>query len=56
LVREYQGVEHRVTVRADDYEYQGRAFRSLSSIARAITGTRWNGLVFFGLKNRRGAA
>ena len=56
LVREYQGVEHRVTVRSDDYEYQGRAFRSLSSIARAITGTRWNGLVFFGLKNRRGAA
>jgi hypothetical protein len=56
LVREYQGVEHRVTVRADDYEYQGRGFRSLSAIARAITGTRWNGLVFFGLKNRRGAA
>jgi hypothetical protein len=56
LVREYQGVEHRVTVRSDDYEYQGRAFRSLSSIARAVTGTRWNGLVFFGLKNRRGAA
>ena len=56
LVREYQGVEHRVTVRSDDYEYQGRAFRSLSAIARTITGTRWNGLVFFGLKNRRGAA
>ncbi len=56
LVREYQGVEHRVTVRSDDYEYQGRAFRSLSAIARAITGTRWNGLVFFGLKNRQGAA
>jgi len=56
LVREYQGVEHRVTVRADDYEYQGRGFRSLSAIARAITGTRWNGLVFFGLKSRRGAA
>ena len=56
LVREYQGVEHRVTVRADDYEYQGRGFRSLSAIARAITGTRWNGLVFFGLKSRQGAA
>ena len=56
LVREYQGVEHRVTVRADDYEYQGRGFRSLSAIARTITGTRWNGLVFFGLKNRQGAA
>ena len=56
LVREYQGVEHRVTVRADDYEYQGRMYRSLSAIARAISGTTWNGLVFFGLKNRRGAA
>jgi hypothetical protein len=56
LVREYQGIEHRVTVRADDYEYQGRGFRSLSAIARAITGTRWNGLVFFGLKSRQGAA
>ena len=37
-------------------EWQGRPYRSLSAIARAITGTRWNGLVFFGLKSRRGAA
>jgi hypothetical protein len=53
LIREYQGVEHCVTVRDDGYEYQGRPYKSLSAIARAITGTRWNGLLFFGLKNRR---
>ena len=53
LIREYQGVEHCVTVRDEDYEYQGRPYKSLSAIARAITGTRWNGLVFFGLRNRR---
>jgi Protein of unknown function (DUF2924) len=53
LIREYQGVEHCVTVRDDDFEYQGRPYNSLSAIARAITGTRWNGWVFFGLKNRR---
>ena len=55
LVREYQGVEHTVTVLADGYEWQGRPYRSLSAIARAITGTRWNGLVFFGLKSQRSA-
>ncbi len=51
LIREWQGVEHCVTVRADDFEYQGRPYQSLSSIARTITGTKWNGLVFFGLKH-----
>jgi len=54
LIREWQGVEHSVTVRDGDYEYQGRPYRSLSSVARAITGTRWNGWIFFGLKNQRG--
>jgi hypothetical protein len=52
LIREYQGVEHCVTVRDDDFEYQGRPFKSLSAVARAITRTRWNGLVFFGLKRQ----
>jgi hypothetical protein len=52
LIREYQGVEHSVTVRNEDFEYQGRPYKSLSAIARTVTGTRWNGLVFFGLKNR----
>lgn len=51
LVREWQGVEHCVTVRHDDFEYLGRPYKSLSSVARAITGTKWNGWVFFGLKN-----
>lgn len=54
LVREYQGIEHTVTALADGYEWQGRPYQSLSAVARAITGTRWNGLVFFGLKNQRG--
>jgi hypothetical protein len=53
LIREWQGVEHCVTVREECYEYQGRPYESLSAIARAITGTRWNGWVFFGLKNQR---
>lgn len=55
MIREWKGVEHCVTVLDDGYEYQGRPFRSLSAIARAITGTRWNGLIFFGIKNQRGA-
>lgn len=56
LVREYQGVQHTVTVLADGFEYEGRPYRSLSAIARAITGTRWNGWSFFGLKTQRGQA
>jgi hypothetical protein len=55
LLREWQGVEHTVTVLTEGYEWQGRPYRSLSAIARAITGTRWNGLVFFGLKSQRSA-
>jgi hypothetical protein len=54
LIREWQGVEHCVTVRDADFEYQGRPYKSLSAIARAITGTRWNGPVFFGVR-RSGA-
>ena len=53
LIREWQGVEHCVTVLHDGYEYAGRPYKSLSAVARAITGTRWNGWVFFGLKNWR---
>jgi hypothetical protein len=53
LIREFRGVEHTVTVLLDGYEYEGRPYQSLSAIARAITGTRWNGWTFFGLKNRR---
>lgn len=54
LLREWQGMEHLVTVTADGFEWQGRPYKSLSAIARAITGTRWNGWVFFGLKRHRG--
>ncbi len=54
LIREWQGVEHCTTVLHDGYEYAGRPYKSLSAAARAITGTRWNGWVFFGLKNWRG--
>jgi hypothetical protein len=52
LIREYEGVQHVVTVRADDFEFEGRPYRSLSAIARYITGTRWNGWSFFGLRGR----
>jgi hypothetical protein len=51
LIREWEGIEHCVTVRADDFEYLGCPYKSLSSVAREITGTKWNGWVFFGLKN-----
>ncbi|KAA0078147.1 DUF2924 domain-containing protein [Tardiphaga sp. P9-11] len=52
LIREWQGIEHCVTVRPNDFEYLGRPFKSLSSIANEITGTKWNGWVFFGLKSQ----
>ncbi len=51
LIRESQGVEHCVTVRDNDFEYRGRPYKSLSATARAITGTQWNGLAFFGVRN-----
>lgn len=53
LIREWQGVEHCVTVLREGFEWQGRPYKSLSAVARAITGTRWNGYVFFALKNQR---
>ena len=52
LIREWRGVRHRVTVLDNDVVYRGRRFKSLSEIARAITGTRWSGPLFFGLKHR----
>ena len=54
LLREWKGIEHAVTVLADGFEWEGRPYQSLSAIARAITGTRWNGWTFFGLKSVRG--
>ena len=53
LVREWDGVEHTVTVMKDGFDWQGRKFKSLSAAARAITGTQWNGYRFFGLREAR---
>jgi hypothetical protein len=54
LVRQWQGTEHQVTVLVDGFEWEGRRYKSLSSVARAISGTRWNGWTFFGLKRHGG--
>jgi hypothetical protein len=51
LIREWRGVEHCVLVREQDFEYDGRPFKSLSAVAGAITGSKWNGWIFFGLTN-----
>jgi len=53
LIREWNGVEHTITVLKQGFEWQGRHYKSLSAIARAITGTRWNGFRFFGLSNSK---
>ena len=53
LVREWDGVEHTVTVMRDGFEWQGRRFKSLSAAARAISGSNWNGYRFFGLGDAR---
>ncbi|WP_082520642.1 DUF2924 domain-containing protein [Rhizobium sp. Root482] len=53
LVREWDGVEHTVTVLKDGFDWQERRFKSLSAVARAITGTQWNGYRFFGLREAR---
>jgi hypothetical protein len=51
LRREWKGIEHVVKVREHDFEYNGRPYKSLSAVARAITNTRWNGWLFFGLNS-----
>ena len=57
LIREWDERQHRVTVTADGlYELNGQVFKSLSAAARHITGTRWNGPKFFGLRDGKGAA
>ena len=50
LVREWKGQSHRVTVMQNGFAYDGKTFDSLSKIARLITGARWNGPRFFGLR------
>lgn len=56
LVREWHGRTHVVSVTADGFEHEGRRYRSLSHIARAITGAHWSGPRFFGLTGTRGGA
>jgi hypothetical protein len=57
LVREWDGTEHVITVLQGEFDWQGRRYKSLSAIARDITGTQWNGYRFFGLReNKRAAA
>ncbi len=53
LVRAFGGEKHVVLVKAAAFEYRQQDYNSLSEVAFAITGTRWNGWVFFGLKKRR---
>ena len=52
LTREYRGDVHHVSVLEDGFEHQGKVYRSLSGVAKDITGTHWNGNLFFGLKKR----
>jgi hypothetical protein len=54
LIREWGGQRHEVAVTADGFSYLSEPYRSLSKVAHRITGTKWNGLVFFGLKPRGG--
>ncbi len=51
LCREWNGTIYQVEILKDGFEYQGQKFRSLSSIAGKITGTKWNGLKFFKLRS-----
>lgn len=51
LTRAYRGRAHHVVVRDNGFEYDGQVFRSLSAIAKRITGSHWNGLLFFKIAN-----
>jgi len=53
LTRQFENRRIVVKVLEDGFEYQSQRYRSLSAIAREVTGTRWNGLVFFGCAERR---
>ncbi len=53
LTRQYKGQEIRVTTLDGGFEWEGRAYRSLSAVAKAVTGAKWNGRLFFGLTERK---
>jgi Protein of unknown function (DUF2924) len=55
LTRDWSGQHHRVTVRDGGFVWEGRTYRSLSEIAKLITGTQWNGPRFFGLRAKNDA-
>jgi len=50
MIRQWQNTTHTVTALAEGFEWNGGTYKSLSAIANAITGTNWNGFVFFGIK------
>jgi hypothetical protein len=54
LIREWNGRTIEVLVRDDAFEWEGRAYKSLSHIARKVTGANWSGPRFFGMRSRRG--
>jgi len=54
LSREYRGQQIHVQVNEDNFEYEGRPYRSLSAISKAITGAHWNGFLFFNLDGHNG--
>jgi hypothetical protein len=56
LVRNYRGRKIVVTVNENGFEYKGDQYRSLSAVAKAVTGTHWNGRLFFGVSKSGGAA
>lgn len=55
LTREWNGQHHRVMVLGDGFAWEGRTYNSLSEIAKTITGTKWNGPRFFGLRDKKQA-
>jgi hypothetical protein len=56
IIKQWRGTQHMVMVLADGFQHQGTVYRSLSQLAREITGTHWNGPAFFGLREKRGGA
>lgn len=52
IMRSWKGKKYIVLVKTDGFDFQGRRYTSLSQIANDITGTRWNGHLFFGLKKK----
>lgn len=56
IIKQWRGAQHVVMVLADGFQHQGKVYASLSQLAREITGTRWNGPAFFGLRQSHGRA